>query len=170
MILDRDNHIAYACLSQRTERNLFELFCREMEYTPVAFHSFQSVEGKRLPIYHTNVMMCVADRYVIICTDTIDDAAERKAVVDTIEKSGKKIIEISESQMHRFAGNMLQVNNTDGDKFLVMSDTAYRSLRPEQVAAIEQYNKILHPAIPTIEHYGGGSARCMIAEIFLPKK
>lgn len=141
-----------------------------MEYTPVAFHSFQSVEGKRLPIYHTNVMMCVADRYVIICTDTIDDAAERKAVVDTIEKSGKKIIEISESQMHRFAGNMLQVNNTDGDKFLVMSDTAYRSLRPEQVAAIEQYNKILHPAIPTIEHYGGGSARCMMAEIFLPKK
>ena len=170
MILDRDNHIAYACLSQRTERNLFELFCREMEYTPVAFHSFQSVEGKRLPIYHTNVMMCVADRYVIICTDTIDDAAERKAVVDTIEKSGKNIIEISESQMRRFAGNMLQVNNTDGDKFLVMSDTAYRSLRPEQVATIEQYNKILHPAIPTIEHYGGGSARCMMAEIFLPKK
>ena len=170
IIFDQDNKIAYGSVSVRLDEDLFREFCAKIGFKPIVFHSYQTIDQKRMPIYHTNVMMCVADRYVIICTDTIDDAAERKAVVDTIEKSGKKIIEISESQMHRFAGNMLQVNNTDGDKFLVMSDTAYRSLRPDQVAAIEQYNKILHPAIPTIEHYGGGSARCMMAEIFLPKK
>lgn len=169
MILDRDNHIAYACISQRTDKNLFELFCRELEYTPVSFSSFQTVEGKRLPIYHTNVMMCVADHYVVICLDTIDNADERKMVMESIEKSGKKIVEISEKQMHQFAGNMLQVNNIEGEKFLVMSQTAYESLTKEQVETIESFNAIIHVPIPTIERYGGGSARCMMAEVFLPK-
>ena len=170
MILDRENHIAYACLSQRTNRHLFELFCREMEYRPVMFSSFQSVDNKRLPIYHTNVMMCVANKYVVICLDTIDDKEERQAVEHSIKDSGKEIIEISESQMHQFAGNMLQVSNSMGESFLVMSDSAYCSLREDQIETIEKYNQIIHPAIPTIEHYGGGSARCMIAEVFLPKK
>lgn len=169
MILDRDNHIAYACISQRTDKNLFELFCRELEYTPVSFSSFQTVEDKRLPIYHTNVMMCVADHYVVICLDTIDNADERKMVMESIEKSGKKIVEISEKQMHQFAGNMLQVNNIEGEKFLVMSQTAYESLTKEQVETIESFNAIIHVPIPTIERYGGGSARCMMAEVFLPK-
>lgn len=169
MILDRDNHIAYACISQRTDKNLFELFCRELEYTPVSFSSFQTVEDKRLPIYHTNVMMCVADRYVVICLDTIDNADERKMVAESIEESGKKIVEITEKQMHQFAGNMLQVSNIDGKKFLVMSQTAYESLTNEQVETIESFNPIIHVPIPTIERYGGGSARCMMAEVFLPK-
>lgn len=170
MILDRDNRIAYACLSERTHPHLFELFCRELEYTPVAFRAFQSVDGKRLPIYHTNVMMCIADRYAIVCLDTIDDNDERRRVTESIVGSGKTIIEISEQQMHHFAGNMLQVENEIGMKFLVMSDTAYRSLLPQQIEQIEKTDTILHPSIPTIERYGGGSARCMMAEIFLPRK
>ncbi len=170
MILDRVNHIAYACLSQRTDKALFELFCREFEYTPISFYSNQSVQGKRLPIYHTNVMMCIADKYAIICLDTIDDIAERTMVVDTIEKSGKKVIAITEAQMHQFAGNMLQVSNKDGETFLVMSQTAYDSLNVEQKNNIESFNRIISVPIPTIEHYGGGSARCMMAEVFLPHK
>ena len=114
-------------------------------------------------------MMCVADQYVVICLDCIDDAAERAAVVDAIKNSGKEIIEISEAQMQSFAGNMLQVHNDKGEKFLVMSQTAYESLAPEQIQKIESYNEIIYSNLRTIEVNGGGSARCMLAEVFLPK-
>lgn len=170
MIFDHDNKIAYGSVSLRLDEKLFREFCEKYGFTPVVFHSFQTVGSERLPIYHTNVMMCVADKFVVICLDCIDDELERSKVIETIKNSGKEIIEISEEQMQQFAGNMLQVQNTKGEKFLVMSETAYRSLTSEQVSAIEKYCEIIYSDLNTIEVNGGGSARCMLAEVFLPKK
>jgi hypothetical protein len=170
MIFDHDNKIAYGSVSLRLDEKLFREFCTKYGFTPVVFHSFQTVGTERLPIYHTNVMMCVADQFVVICLDCIDDELEREKVIETIKGSGKEIIEISEDQMQQFAGNMLQVQNKDGEKFLVMSQTAYQSLTTEQVAAIEKYCEIIYSDLNTIEVNGGGSARCMLAEVFLPKK
>ncbi|MEJ5051397.1 arginine deiminase-related protein [Chryseobacterium culicis] len=170
MIFDHDNKIAYGSVSLRLDEKLFREFCTKFGFTPVVFHSFQTVGTERLPIYHTNVMMCVADQFVVICLDCIDDELEREKVTETIKGSGKEIIEISEDQMQQFAGNMLQVQNKDGEKFLVMSQTAYQSLSADQVAAIEKYCEIIYSDLNTIEVNGGGSARCMLAEVFLPKK
>lgn len=170
MIFDHDNKIAYGSVSLRLDEKLFREFCSKYGFTPVVFHSYQTVGEERLPIYHTNVMMCVADKFVVICLDCIDDETERKTVVETIKNSGKEIIEISEAQMQQFAGNMLQVQNKDGKKFLVMSQTAYQSLNQEQVSNIEKYCEIIYSDLNTIEVNGGGSARCMLAEVFLPKK
>lgn len=170
MIFDHDNKIAYGSVSLRLDEQLFRDFCAKYGFTPIVFHSYQTVGTERLPIYHTNVMMCVADKFVVICLDCIDDELEREKVIETIKNSGKEIVEISEEQMQQFAGNMLQVQNKDGEKFLVMSQTAYQSLSPEQVAAIEKYCEIIYSDLTTIEVNGGGSARCMLAEVFLPKK
>lgn len=167
MVLDRENKIAYACLSPRTDETVFEDWCRMMHYTPCSFYSVDEKGGE---IYHTNVMMCVADNYVVICLDSIRDAAERKHVTNTILNSGKQIIEISYSQMNRFAGNMLQVQNKNGQRYLVMSSQAYHALTPEQIKQLESYNPIIHSDLTTIETNGGGSARCMMAEVFLPLK
>jgi hypothetical protein len=167
MIFDHDNKIAYGSVSLRLDEDLFRKFCAEFGFRPVVFHSYQTAGEERLPIYHTNVMMCVADKFVVICLDCIDDELEREKVIETIKNSGK---EISEEQMHNFAGNMLQVHNNLGEKFLVMSQSAYRSLKPEQVAAIEKYCEIIYSDLETIETNGGGSARCMLAEVFLLRK
>lgn len=169
MIFDHPNKLAYGSVSLRLDEKLFIDFCESISYTPVVFHSYQTAGNERLPIYHTNVMMCVADQYVVICLDCIDDAQERKNVVETIENSGKEIIEISEGQMQQFAGNMLQVRNTEGTPFLVMSAAAKNSLTEEQLQNIEKYNAIISSDLTTIETNGGGSARCMLAEVFLPK-
>lgn len=168
MIFDHDHKLAYGSVSLRLDEKLFRDFCEKFGYKPVVFHSFQTANNERLPIYHTNVMMCVADKFVVICLDCIDDESERKNVVETILNSGKEIIEISENQMHQFAGNMLQVQNSEGAKFLVMSETAYQSLTAEQIQNIEKYNEIIYSNLKTIEINGGGSARCMLAEVFLP--
>ena len=170
MIFDHDNKIAYGSVSLRLDEKLFRKFCAEFGFTPVVFHSYQTAGEERLPIYHTNVMMCVADKFVVICIDCIDDETERQNVVDSIKNSGKELIEISEDQMQNFAGNMLQVQNNSGEKFLVMSQSAYRSLKLEQISAIEKHSEIIYSDLETIETNGGGSARCMLAEIFLPKK
>ncbi|NMR36063.1 amidinotransferase [Chryseobacterium aquaticum] len=170
MIFDHDHKIAYGSVSLRLDENLFREFCKKYGFEPVVFHSFQTVGSERLPIYHTNVMMCVADKFVVICLDCIDDELERNKVMKTIKNSGKEIIEISEAQMQQFAGNMLQVHNKNGEKFLVMSQTAYQSLKAEQVSNIEKYCEIIYSDLNTIEVNGGGSARCMLAEVFLPKK
>ena len=167
MVLDRDNKIAYACLSPRTDKAVFEEWCSKMNYTPCSFYSVDEKGGE---IYHTNVMMCVADQYVVICLDSIRDAVERDNVFDTIIDSGKTIIEISYKQMNQFAGNMLQVENKTGQRYLVMSSQAYNSLAPRQVQELESYNPIIHADLSTIETNGGGSARCMMAEVFLPLK
>ncbi len=170
MIFDHDNKIAYGSISLRLDEELFRKFCSEFGFTPIVFHSYQTAGEERLPIYHTNVMMCVADKFVVICLDCIDDELERQNLIDSIKNSGKELIEISEDQMQNFAGNMLQVQNNSGEKFLVMSQSAYKSLKPEQVSAIEKYSEIIYSDLETIETNGGGSARCMLAEVFLPKK
>ena len=170
MIFDHDNKLAYGSVSLRLDEQLFREFCEKFGFEPVVFHSYQTANNERLPIYHTNVMMCVADQFVVICLDCIDDETERVNVVNAIVNSGKEIIEISESQMQQFAGNMLQVQNSEGKKFLVMSQSAYQSLTPEQISNIEKYSEIIYSDLETIETNGGGSARCMLAEVFLEKK
>lgn len=170
MIFDHDCKIAYGSVSLRLDEGLFRDFCEKIGYEPVVFHSFQEAGEERLPIYHTNVMMCVADKFVVICLDCIDDEMEREKVQEMIKSSEKELIEISEDQMQKFAGNMLQLRNTEGKTYLVMSETAYKSLTPEQISAIEKYSEIIYSDLNTIETNGGGSARCMLAEVFLPKK
>jgi hypothetical protein len=167
MVLDRDEKIAYACLSPRTDRKILLDFCEKMDYTP---EIFTAVDNAGRPIYHTNVMMCVADRYVVVCLDAVPAQKERELLVSTIRASGKTIIPITLDQMNHFAGNMLQVHNEKGEKLLVMSSQAYHSLTPEQVQQLEGLNRILHAPLTTIETNGGGSARCMLAEIHLEKR
>ena len=170
MIFDHDHNIAYGSVSLRLDEELFLQFCTKFGFRPVVFHSYQNAGGERLPIYHTNVMMCVADKFVVICLECIDDELEREKVQEVIKSTQKEIIEISEDQMQQFAGNMLQVQNEAGEKFLVMSESAYRSLTAQQISAIEKYCEIIYSDLNTIETNGGGSARCMLAEVFLPKK
>jgi len=169
LILDRTNQKAYCAISPRADEDLLIEFCEDFEFTPVIFNAYQSVENKRLPIYHTNVMMCIAEEFAVICLDTIDDKKERKNVVKHLKMDNKEIISISEEQMHEFAGNMLQVQGAEGKKYLVMSARAHRSLTNDQIARIEKHCEILSSEIQTIETCGGGSARCMMAEVFLPK-
>ncbi len=170
IIFDHDYKLAYGSVSLRLDENLFTEYCQEIGYRPIIFHSYQNAGTQRLPIYHTNVMMCVADQFVIICLDCIDDEVERNNVRELITSTHKEIIEITEDQMQNFAGNMLQVHNTKGEKFLVMSATAHASLRQDQIENIKKYSEILSSDLSTIETNGGGSARCMLAEVFLPKK
>ena len=170
MILDRKNKIAYCSISERSNKELFIKFCKDFKYIPVSFHSFQDVEKKRLPIYHTNVMMCLAESYCIICLECIDDIEEIDNIINFLENSGKELIEISENQMEKFAGNMLELINNKGESILVMSKSAENSLNENQKNIITKYSTIVSSDINTIEVCGGGSARCMIAEIFLPKK
>lgn len=167
MVLDRENKIAYACLSPRTDVQVLNDWCNKAGFRPVAF---TSVDSKGDPIYHTNVMMCIADQFAVICLDSIPDENEKRNVIETLNDTKKEIIEINFDQMNRFAGNMLQVQNTNGDRYLVMSSQAYNNLTSEQIMRIENYNPILHSDITTIETNGGGSARCMMAEVFLPEK
>ena len=170
MILDRENRLAYCSISNRSNEDLFIEFCEDFEFTPIIFNSFQTVGNKRLPIYHTNVMMCIATDYVIVCLDSIDDKKQRKNVSSFIKESGKKLIEISENQVESFAGNMLELINDNGESILVMSKSAEDSLNENQKNIITKYSSIISSDINTIETCGGGSTRCMMAEIFLPKK
>lgn len=170
LILDRINEKAYCALSPRANEELLIEFCEDFELTPVIFNAYQDVDGRRMPIYHTNVMMCLAENFAVICLDSIDDAKERKNVIKHLKSDGKEIIEISEAQLHHYAGNMLQVQGSNGKKYLVMSEAARKSLLPVQIAAIEKHCEILSSDLTTIETCGGGSARCMLAEVFLPKK
>jgi hypothetical protein len=169
LLLDRENRKAYCALSPRADEQLFIEFCEDFEYTPVIFTANQTVNGKRKAIYHTNVMMCLAETFAVICLDTIDDKKERKHVADNLKQDGKEVITISEAQVTNFAGNMLQVRGANDTRYLIMSQAAYDSLRPAQIELIEKHCKILSSSLDTIEACGGGSARCMMAEVFLPK-
>ena len=167
IVLDREKHLAYCALSPRADESLFIEFCEDFEYTPVVFHAYQTVEGERELIYHTNVMMAITEKNVVICIDCIDDKKERKQVIDQIRRSGKNLLEISEKQVENFAGNMLQVVGGDGQPITVMSKSAYDCLTAEQRAALEAEAELLYSDLSTIETCGGGSARCMMAEVFL---
>lgn len=167
MILDRVNAICYACLSPRTDLPLLEEWCDIMKHECVAFHA---VDGQGQDIYHTNVMMALGETFVVICMDTVRDATEKRSLIEHFKATKKEVIEISLAQMLSFAGNMLQVRNDSGQTFLVMSKQAYESLNETQIADIQKHTEILHADIKTIETYGGGSARCMMAEMFFDKK
>ena len=169
MLLDRNNHIVYAALSARTDAEVLDAFCEEFSYKAVTFQANQTVNGERLPIYHTNVMMCLTDKLAIVCLASIDDMDERTALIKSLESTGKQIIDISEEQVNHFAGNMLALNNTHDKQFMVMSAAALQSVDDKQLAIINEYYEIIASAIDTIEALGGGSARCMMAEVFLPK-
>jgi hypothetical protein len=169
LVLDRINKKAYCAISDRASEDLMMEFCEDFEYFPIMFHANQSHQGKRLPIYHTNVMMCIGTDVAVIASSTIDDQKERKTVIDSFRNDRKTIIDITEKQMHHFAGNMLEVSNRTGDKIMVMSDQAKAALSDQQINQLEKYTSIVTSDLSVIEKYGGGSARCMMAEVFLPK-
>ena len=168
ILLDRENGKAYCALSPRADEELFIEFCEDFELTPVIFEAFQTVNGERKLIYHTNVMMCLGETYAVVCADSIDDKKERKMVLDSLRGDEKEVILITEDQVNNFAGNMLEVKGTDDRRYLVMSASAHQSLTKKQIAQLEEHVTILSSNLDTIEACGGGSARCMMAEIFLP--
>ena len=170
LALDRTNRKAYCALSPRADEDLFIEFCEDFEYTPVPFVANQTVDNERLAIYHTNVMMALAETFAVICIDSIDDKKERKNVVKHLKEDGKEVIVITEAQVNCFAGNMLQVIGANNERILVMSSAAYNSLTDAQIKSFEKHCNILHSSLDTIEACGGGSARCMMAEVFLQKE
>jgi len=169
IVMDREHQKAYCALSPRADEGLFIEFCEDMECTPVIFTAYQSVDGNRMPIYHTNVMMCIAETFAVICLDAIDDKKERKNVIDHLKGDGKEIIAITEIQEQHFAGNMLQVIGSEDKRYLVMSSAAFNSLTQDQLKTINKHCEVIHSPLETIETCGGGSARCMMAEVFLPR-
>lgn len=166
MIFDRTNRLAYAALSPRTDEQLFTWFCNDFGYKPVTFTAMQTVQEQRLPVYHTNVVMSVAEDYVVICMESIDNLQEREMLKHIFAETGKKIVEITENQMQQFAGNVLQIKNDKNERLLVMSETAFGALNENQKTKLSAFNRIIAIPVPTIEKYGGGSVRCMMAEVF----
>ena len=170
ILLDRENGKAYCALSPRADEELFIEFCEDFDLNPIIFEAFQNVNGERKLIYQTNVMMCIGETYAVICADSIDDKKERKMVIDSLKGDDKEVIYITEDQVNNFAGNMLEVKGANDRRYLVMSAAAYKSLTKKQIAQLEEHVTILSSSLDTIEACGGGSARCMMAEIFLPKE
>lgn len=169
MILDRENHTAYCALSPRADQDLFLEFCDDFDYYPVVFNALQTIDQKRVAVYHTNVVLCLGEAFAVICLSCIDNTQERKTVMDQLKADGKEIIDITQEQMHQFAGNMLQVLGSGDKRYIVMSQSALDSLTLAQRKQLEKHGELLAPNLPTIETCGGGSARCMMAEVFLPK-
>ena len=165
MVLDRLNKKSYCSLSDRTSESLVDEFCNEFSYMPIVFKSYQSIDKKRKLIYHTNVMMCIANKYSIICLESVDSKIDKQIVIKSLKDDNKEIIEISEIQLNSFAGNMIELV-FENKSFLVMSTQAYKSLTKNQIHKIEKFSKIIHSSVETIENCGGGSVRCMIAEVF----
>ena len=167
LVLDRKNKKAYCSLSKRADEKLLDIFCEDAGYKKIAFHSYQTINDERKSIYHTNVMMAMGENYAILCADSIDDLEERAAVINELEKDKKEIVYITEKQVESFLGNTIELVNNEGVNVCVMSATAYSVLTAEQKSIIEKYDVILPVDVHTIEKYGGGSARCMIAELFI---
>lgn len=169
LLLDRVNSKAYCALSPRADEDLLIEFCEDFEYSPVPFVAYQNVNNERLPIYHTNVVMCLGESFAVICLDAIDDKQERKNVLKHLKEDKKEVITITENQVNNFAGNMLQVVGKNNEPFIIMSKSAYECLSKDQINRLSKHGKLLFSSLDTIEACGGGSARCMMAEIFLPK-
>ncbi len=165
MVLDRENKIAYACISPRTDREVLALFCEQAGYKEVSFHAF---DEHQQAIYHTNVLMCIGSKFAVLCLDSITDEDEKNAVTTILKLTHKEIITIGFEQMNQFAGNMLEVKNKTGETLIVMSQNAYNALNKQQKICLEKYGKLIYADINTIENNGGGSARCMMAEVHLP--
>lgn len=169
MVLDRVCRKAYCALSPRSNKELLFKFCKDFNFTPIAFEAYQTVENERKLIYHTNVMMCIGETFAVICADCIDDKKDRNMVLENLAANKKEIILITENQVNNFAGNMLEVRDIYDKRYLIMSTSAHQSLTSKQIEQIEQHTEILSSSLDIIEACGGGSARCMIAEIFLEK-
>lgn len=167
MVLDRENRIAYTCLSPRTHKEVLDEFCRLTGYSAV---TFMSTDRNQLPIYHTNVMMCLTHKYAIVCTASITDSKEKNNLLRSLEQTNKELVDIRFEQLENFAGNMLQVESKEGESLLVMSSSAFYSLDKHQVLTLEKHHRIIHAPLDTIETAGGGSARCMLAEVFLSRR
>jgi hypothetical protein len=165
MVLDKENKIAYACLSPRTNRDIINLFCEQTGYTAICF---DAVDEHSKAIYHTNVLMCIGSKFAVICLESIPNPHEKIVITESIKSTQKEVIEISFAQMNKFAGNMLEVSNSDGESLIVLSKNAYKTLDAEQKATLQKYGKLIYADINTIEENGGGSARCMMAEVHLP--
>jgi len=163
LILDRPNKLAYVCRSPRSDEKVLEQFCEELDYE---YFIFDATDNNGSLIYHTNVMMCIGEKFVVACLDSIKNIAERESFIAFVEDCDKELVEISMEQMENFAGNMLQLRGKGGEPLLIMSATAKRSLTAEQLATLSSYCRILAPELEAIETNGGGSARCMIAEIY----
>lgn len=170
LVLDRVNKIAYCSLSPRASKEVLNEFCSKMNYKSISFVSSQKFNSVEVPIYHTNVMMGIGEKFVVICLDAIKDLKEREIVVNSFKENNKEIIEISLDQVLSFAGNILELKNNHNESFILMSKTAYTSFSKEQISKLEKYSKILYSDIPTIETNGGGSVRCMIGELFIKKQ
>jgi len=167
LVMDHDKKIAYACLSPRTHKTMLTHFEKKLGYKTIYF---SASDKKRIPIYHTNVLMMIGKNFSVICAEAIKNQKERKKVIQSLEKTGHEIVFITHEQMEHFAGNMLALKNKKGKHFVAMSRQAFESLFPHQIAILKRHAEIITSPIETIEMYGGGSMRCMIAEIFLPKK
>ena len=167
MVLDRENGVAYACLSERTSSEMFRLFCKDFGYRPIEFHATQPVQGKMAPIYHTNVVMAVGKDLAIVCLESIEDSREKEMLVKTLESTNKEIVPITIQQVNDYVGNVLELQSKDGEQLLVMSSRAYRALNRSQIDCIQRHNiRIIHCPLDTFETVGGGGARCMLAEVF----
>jgi len=165
MVLDRENKIAYACLSPRTDREVLNVFCEQSGYEAICF---DAVDENGKAIYHTNVLMCVGSKFAVICLDSVANPHERIMVSESLTSTQKEIVEISFEQMNHFAGNMLEVKSKDGDTLIVMSESAYKSLEDGQISTLKKHGRLIYADIQTIENNGGGSTRCMMAEVHLP--
>ena len=163
LILDRVHKIAYACRSVRTDEVVLDEFCRLMGYQKLLF---DATDATGTPIYHTNVMMALGDKLAVLCTEAIRDPKQRKKLLASLEETNKELLPISLEQMNAFAGNMLEVQNTRGEPIQVMSQSAWQSLSPSQRRLIEKHAQPLYADLHTIEQCGGGSARCMMGEVF----
>lgn len=166
VVLDRKHRQAYACLSPRTNRELFLRFCEDLGYKPIYFDALHQVGGDMRPIYHTNVMMAIGSTYAVICLESIVNQEQREMVERELQTTGHDVIEITSEQMNRFAGNMLEVKALDGALYLCLSQSAYNVLSVAQRTQLARHVQLLIIPIPTIEALGGGSVRCMMAELF----
>ncbi len=164
MVIDYENKLIYACASERTSPAVLEKYAATNGFQAIVF---LATDKNGMPIYHTNVIMTLGEGFCVLCEESIEEEWELIAVRQLLESTNHTIIAITRDQMHSFAGNMLQVKNNKGEKFLVMSQTAFNSLRKEQKQMLEAYSTLLTIAVPTIEEVEGGSVRCMMAEIFL---
>jgi len=162
IIFDYDNQLAYASISPRTDKKLFELICAQLNFQ--AF-TFKAIDSHKNDIYHTNVLMCIGNTFAVLCADCILDENEKKQLVQKLENSNHEIIYISYEQMNSFAGNMYQLFNDKNESLILMSEQAFLSLNSEQVNKLKKHGELIHSPLYTIEKYGGGSARCMIADI-----
>lgn len=167
MVVDHDNRMIYAAISERTNLSVLEKFARANDFQAVVF---LATDKNNQPVYHTNVVMSLGEKFAVICEDAIEEEWERIAVTQLLESTGHTLIPITREQMHCFAGNMLEIKNRKGESLIILSTTALDALRPEQQQVLRQFGKLVPVSVPVIEQVEGGSVRCMIAEIFLPRK